>query len=119
MKRPKQAPARTAYSILRNFGNDNLLLYIRKKMPVEFDSHYFIKDFLDNHKELYEDMLDTHAAEGDCKHRKQRISILMGLYLWNNFRSLGITPKQKVSSSGLTDKDGKCQKWSNPNSEVI
>lgn len=102
----------TAYTILKQLGNDTIRKYIHESIPLrEFDSHYFIKSFLDDFKNEYDDMLNAHKTLGDQKKQNQRISNLIGNYLGKNQTVLGITKIGDVESLNINGSKTTNSKW--------
>ena len=89
----------TAYSILKELGNDALYKYIYENIaePI-FDSHRVTNPFPQDFKDHYERMLIAHADEGDIRNRNVIIANRIGIYLGRNSRDLQIEKIGEVTS---------------------
>ena len=91
----------TAYSIIREIGNEVLRNRILPELEDDFTSHEFIKKLVFLFREEYHRMQEAHADCGDSAHRNQIISRLIGLYLWRNSRELHIERVGALSSKNI------------------
>ena len=81
----------TAYSILKELGNDAMHKYIYENIAEPtFDSHRITNPFPQDFRDYYERMLIAHADEGDIRNRNVIIANRIGIYLGRNSRDLQI-----------------------------
>lgn len=81
----------TAYSILKELGNDLLRQYIYNQLPYpQFNSHDFTNSFAENFQDHFNRMLELHRTEGNDEQSGQIVSRLMGVYLGMNRKALMI-----------------------------
>lgn len=106
MKRP------SAYSILKELGNEALRRYIYESIaePV-FDSHRITNPFPQDFKEHYERMLIVHASAGDMRNRNVIIANRIGIYLGHNSRALQIERIGKVTSTNMNGEETPTSLW--------
>ena len=75
----------TAYSILKELGNDALCKYIYENIAEPtFDSHRITNPFPQDFRDYYERMLIAHEDEGDIRDRNIIIARSIGNYLGHN-----------------------------------
>lgn len=87
----------TAYSILREIGNEVLSRYIYENIaePI-FDSHRITNPFPQDFKGHYERMLTAHSTEGSVEARNIVIANLIGIYLGRNKKALNIRKRNYI-----------------------
>lgn len=102
----------TAYSILKELGNDALYKYIYENIaePI-FDSHRVTNPFPQDFKEHYERMLIAHADEGDIRNRNVIIANRIGIYLGRNSRDLQIEKIGEVTSINMNGEKTPTSLW--------
>jgi len=102
----------TAYSILKELGNDALHKYIYENIaePV-FDSHRITNPFPQDFRDYYERMLIAHANEGDIRNRNAIIANRIGIYLGHNSRALRIEKIGEVTSTNMNGEETSTSLW--------
>jgi hypothetical protein len=102
----------TAYSILKELGNDALRRYIYENITEKtFDSHRITNHFPQDFKDYYERMLIAHADEGDLLNQNVIIANRIGIYLGQNSRALRIEKIGTVTSANMNGKDTPTSLW--------
>jgi len=102
----------TAYSILKELGNDVLHKYIYANIaePV-FDSHRITNPFPQDFRDYYERMLIAHANEGDIRNRNVIIANRIGIYLGHNSLALRIEKIGEVTSTNMNGEETQTSLW--------
>ena len=94
----------TAYSILKELGNDAMHKYIYENIAEPtFDSQDF--------RDYYERMLIAHADEGDIRNRNVIIANRIGIYLGRNSRDLQIEKIGEVTSTNMNGEETPTSFW--------
>lgn len=102
----------TAYSILKELGNDALYKYIYEDIAEPtFDSHRVTNPFPQDFKDYYERMLIAHADEGDIRARNIIIARFIGNYLGHNSRALQIEKIGEVTSTNMNGEETPTSLW--------
>lgn len=102
----------TAYSILKELGNDALHKYIYENITESiFDSHLITNYFPHDFKNHYERMLIAHADKGDIQDRNVTIARLIGNYLGNNSRILEIENIGTTNSKNMNGNESRVSIW--------
>ena len=102
----------TAYSILKELGNDALYKYIYENIAEPtFDSHRITNPFPQDFKDYYERMLITHEDEGDIRDRNIIIARSIGIYLGHNSRDLQIEKIGEVTSTNMNGEETPTSLW--------
>ncbi|GAB0484888.1 hypothetical protein KML24008_13850 [Alistipes onderdonkii] len=102
----------TAYSILKELGNDALYKYIYEDIAEPtFDSHRVTNLFPQDFKDYYERMLIAHADEGDIRARNIIIARFIGNYLGHNSRALQIEKIGEVTSTNMNGEETPTSLW--------
>ena len=102
----------TAYSILKELGNDALYKYIYENIAESiFDSHRVTNPFPQDFKDYYERMLITHEDEGDIRDRNIIIARSIGIYLGHNSRDLQIEKIGEVTSTNMNGEETPTSLW--------
>jgi len=105
-------PKMTAYSILKELGNDALRRYICENIaePV-LDLHRITNPFPQDFKDYYERILIAHAGKGDIRNRNVIIANRIGIYLGHNSRALQIEKIGEVTSTNMNGKETQTSLW--------
>lgn len=78
--------------------------FIKEEMPKEFSAHQFIIKLMEKETELYGKLL--------CKYKNATITqMVIGKYLQNYQRQLGIMQKEKAPGPNILQKPSKCTIW--------
>ena len=102
----------TAYSILKELGNDALYKYIYENIAEPtFDSHRITNPFPQDFRDYYERMLIAHADEGDIRNRNVIIANRIGIYLGRNSRDLQIEKIGEVTSTNMNGEETPTSFW--------
>lgn len=102
----------TAYSILKELGNDALCKYIYENIAEPtFDSHRITNPFPQDFRDYYERMLIAHADEGDIRNRNVIIANRIGIYLGRNSRDLQIEKIGEVTSTNMNGEETPTSFW--------
>ena len=102
----------TAYSILKELGNDALYKYIYENIAEPtFDSHRITNLFPQDFRDYYERMLIAHADEGDIRNRNVIIANRIGIYLGRNSRDLQIEKIGEVTSTNMNGEETPTSFW--------
>lgn len=102
----------TAYSILKELGNDALHKYIYENITEStFDSHRITNYFPHDFKNTYERMLIAHADKGDIRDRNAIIANRIGIYLGRNRRALQIEKIGEVTSTNMNGEETPTSFW--------
>ena len=102
----------TAYSILKELGNDALHKYIYENIAEPtFDSHRITNLFPQDFRDYYERMLIAHADEGDIRNRNVIIANRIGIYLGHNSRDLQIEKIGEVTSTNMNGEETPTSLW--------
>ena len=102
----------TAYSILKELGNDALHKYIYENIAEPtFDSHRITNLFPQDFRDYYERMLIAHADEGDIRNRNVIIANRIGIYLGRNSRDLQIEKIGEVTSTNMNGEETPTSFW--------
>lgn len=102
----------TAYSILKELGNDALYKYIYENIAEpSFDSHRITNPFPHDFKNYYERMLIALANEGDTRNRNVIIANRIGIYLGHNSRALQIEKIGEVTSTNMNGEETPTSLW--------
>lgn len=102
----------TAYSILKELGNDALYKYIYENIaePI-FDSHRVTNPFPQDFRDYYERMLIAHEDEGDIRDRNIIIARSIGNYLGHNSGALQIEKIGEVASTNMNGEETPTSLW--------
>ena len=102
----------TAYSLLKELGNDALYKYIYENIAEPtFDSHRITNPFPQDFKDYYERMLIAHEDEGDIRDRNIIIARSIGNYLGHNSRALQIEKIGEVTSTNMNEEETQTSLW--------
>ena len=102
----------TAYSILKELGNDALYKYIYENIAeLTFDSHRITNYFPQDFQDCYERMLIAHADKGDIRNRNAIIANRIGIYLGHNSRALQIEKIGEVTSINMNGEETPTSLW--------
>ena len=102
----------TAYSILKELGNDTLCRYIYENITeLTFDSHRITNHFPQDFKDYYERMLVAHTHEGDIRNRNVIIANRIGIYLGQNSQALQIEKIGEVTSTNMNGEESPTSLW--------
>ena len=102
----------TAYSILKELGNDALHKYIYENIAeLTFDSHRITNCFPQDFQDCYERMLIAHADEGGIRDRNIIIARSIGNYLGHNSRALQIEKIGEVMSTNMNGEETPTSLW--------
>lgn len=102
----------TAYSILKELGNDALCKYIYENIAEpSFDSHRVTNPFPQDFKDYYERMLIAHEDEGDIRDRNIIIARSIGNYLGHNSGALQIEKIGEVASTNMNGEETPTSLW--------
>ena len=102
----------TAYSILKELGNDALHKYIYENIAEPtFDSHRITNYFPQDFQDCYERMLIAHADEGGIRDKNIIIARSIGNYLGHNGRDLQIEKIGEVMSTNMNGEDTPTSLW--------
>lgn len=102
----------TAYTILKELGNEALNKYIYENIaePI-FDSHRITNPFPQDFKGHYERMLTAHSTEGSVEARNIVIANLIGIYLGRNKKALNIRKIGNNVSKNMNGKETQTSLW--------
>lgn len=102
----------TAYSILKELGNDALRRYIYENIAEStFDSHRITNHFPQNFRDYYERMSIAHVNDGDTKARNIIIANRIGIYLGQNRRALQIEKIGRTRSKNMNGEKTPTSLW--------
>ena len=102
----------TAYSILKELGNDALCKYIYENIAEPtFDSHRITNPFPQDFRDYYERMLIAHEDEGDIRDRNIIIARSIGNYLGHNSGALQIEKIGEVASTNMNGEETPTSLW--------
>ena len=102
----------TAYSILKELGNDALHKYIYENIAEPtFDSHRITNPFPQDFRDYYERMLIAHADESGIRDRNIIIARSIGNYLVHNSRDLQIEKIGEVMSTNMNGEETPTSFW--------
>ena len=110
--RIKHISRTTAYSIMSEIGDTELLAFIRRTFVVNlFSSHDFIESFVAHYSVEYERMQDVYAEYGDICYRRKMIANAIGRYLGNHCDRLCIEKVRVERSKNINETMSSATVW--------